>query len=90
MPLDLPSKLSAARESVAPVLVRLGSEGSTARSPRISSARPVARYCCFPLRVGSRAVLILYGDHGEVDVELKSVGEVLSVAPLVSAAVRGA
>jgi hypothetical protein len=88
VPLDLPSKLSAARESVAPVLVRLGSEGLDGALAKDLERSPGRKVLLLPVRVGSRAVLILYGDHGEVDVELKSVGEVLSVAPLVSAAVE--
>jgi hypothetical protein len=88
VPLDLPSKLSAARESVAPLLVRLGSEGLDGALAKDLERSPGRKVLLLPVRVGSRAVLILYGDHGDIDVELDAVGEVLSIAPLVSTAVE--
>lgn len=88
VPLDLPSKLAEARDSLAPLLVRLGSDGIDGALAKDLERAPGRKVLLLPVRVGSRTVLILYGDHGEVDVELEAVGEVLSMAPLVSAAIE--
>lgn len=84
IPLDLPSAFARAREEGTWVLTRLragGLEGGLTRD----LGRPAGRkVLVLPLLVRQRTVLFLYGDHGSADVDLTSVGDVLSFAPLAS------
>jgi hypothetical protein len=88
VPLDLPSALSSARESAGPLLARLTAEGIDLSLAKDLERRPGRLVLLLPVRVRSRCVLLLYGDHGESDVTLESVGDVLSFTPLVSAAIE--
>ena len=84
VPLDLPSAMSRARDSASHQLTRLGSGGLDGALAKDLERRPGRLVLFLPVQVRSRTVLILYGDHGDRDVELSSVGEVISFAPLVA------
>jgi hypothetical protein len=88
IPLDLPSAFSRARDEAGWVLTRLragGIEGGLARDLARGTGRKVL---ILPLLVKGRPVVFLYGDHGSADVDLTSVGDILSFAPLASAALE--
>ncbi len=91
VPLDLPSSLARARERRAPVITRLANEGLDAdlqrdlsRGPR-SPQRTVA---LIPIVVRNRSVALLYGDDGEGDVDLSSLGDVIALTGLVAASLE--
>ncbi|HKO46993.1 MAG TPA: HEAT repeat domain-containing protein [Polyangiaceae bacterium] len=84
VPLDLPSAMSRAREAATYELTRLGSGGLDGALAKDLERRPGRLVLFLPVQVRARTVLILYGDHGERDVELQAVGEVISFAPLVA------
>lgn len=88
VPLDLPSPFVRAREDGTWVLARLkggGIEGGLARDLARGAGKKVL---VLPLLVKGRTVAFLYGDHGSTDVDLTSIGDVLSFAPLASAALE--
>ena len=84
VPLDLPSAMSRARDSANYELTRLGSGGLDGALAKDLERRPGRMVLFLPVQVRSRTVLILYGDHGDRDVELSAVGDVISFAPLVA------
>ena len=84
VPLDLPSAMSRARDAATYELTRLGSGGLDGALAKDLERRPGRLVLFLPVQVRDRTVLILYGDHGERDVELQAVGEVISFAPLVA------
>ncbi len=84
VPLDLPSAMSRARDAATYELTRLGSGGLDGALAKDLERRPGRLVLFLPVQVRGRTVLILYGDHGERDVELQAVGEVISFAPLVA------
>jgi len=84
VPLDLPSAMSRARDALTYELTRLGSGGLDGALAKDLERRPGRLVLFLPVRVRGRTVLILYGDHGERDVELQAVGEVISFTPLVA------
>src|SRR6188768_2131423 len=84
VPLDLPSAMSRARDAPTYELTRLGSGGLDGALAKDLERRPGRLVLFLPVRVRGRTVLILYGDHGERDVELQAVGEVISFTPLVA------
>jgi hypothetical protein len=84
VPLDLPSAMSRARDSATPELTRLGGGGLDGALAKDLERRPGRLVLFLPIQVRGRTVLILYGDHGDRDVELSAVGEVISFAPLVA------
>ncbi|HYQ45833.1 MAG TPA: HEAT repeat domain-containing protein, partial [Polyangiaceae bacterium] len=84
VPLDLPSAMSRARDAATYELTRLASGGLDGALAKDLERRPGRQVLFLPVRVRGRTVLILYGDHGERDVELPAVGEVISFAPLVA------
>jgi len=86
VPLDLPSAMSRARDAGTYQLVRLGTGGIDAALAKDLERRPGRMVLLLPVRVRERSVLILYGDHGERDVELGAIGEVISFVPLVASA----
>jgi hypothetical protein len=88
--LDLPSVLATARDSGRHVLVRLGGGGLDAQLAKDLERRPGQRVLLLPIRVRGRTVLILYGDHGERDVDLHAIGDVISFAPLVGSTLERA
>lgn len=88
IPLDLPSALSRAAASDRFSLLRLGSGGLDGAFARDLDRRPGPQVLMLPIRVRKRSVLVLYGDHGQQDVQLDAVGQVISFAPLVSSALE--
>ncbi len=89
VPLDEPGSLARARDRRGPVIGKLGAEGRDAlfaadlgRAPR---ARAVA---LLPIVVRGRAVAILYGDDGDADVELSSIGDVIAMIGLAGSALE--
>jgi HEAT repeat protein len=88
IPLDLPSALSRAASSDQLLLTRLSTSGLDGALARDLDRRPGPLALLLPVRVRGRTVLVLYGDHGDQDVELDSVGQVISFAPLVAHAVE--
>ncbi|MES1172911.1 MAG: hypothetical protein ABUL62_01190 [Myxococcales bacterium] len=84
VPLDLPSAMSRARDAGTYELTRLGSGGLDGALAKDLERRPGRMVLFLPVQVRGRTVLILYGDHGERDVELSAVGDVISFAPLVA------
>ncbi len=84
VPLDLPSAMSRARDAASYELTRLGSGGLDGALAKDLERRPGRLVLFLPVQVRGRTVLILYGDHGERDVELQAVGAVISFAPLVA------
>jgi hypothetical protein len=88
IPLDLPSALSRAAAGESFSLVRLGAGGLDGAFARDLDRRPGPQVLMLPIRVRKRSVLVLYGDHGHQDVQLDTVGQVISFAPLVSNALE--
>lgn len=86
IPLDLPSSLATVIAKDPYRLARLSSSGLDGALVRDLQRRPGVAVLLLPVRVRDRTVLILYGDHGDSDVQLDSVGEVISLAPLVASA----
>jgi len=84
VPLDLPSAMSRARDAATYQLTRLGSGGLDGALAKDLERRPGRMVLFLPIQVRGRTVLILYGDHGDRDVELGAVGEVISFTPLVA------
>jgi hypothetical protein len=88
IPLDLPSALSRAAASDRFSLLRLSTGGLDGALARDLDRRPGPQVLLLPIRVRKRSVLVLYGDHGQQDVQLDAVGQVISFAPLVSTALE--
>jgi hypothetical protein len=89
VPLDLPSTLGlviSGRESFR--LARLSPQGLDGDLVKDLARRPGPLVLLVPVRVRDRAVLVLYGDHGDQDVGLEAVGDVISFTPLVAAALE--
>jgi len=84
VPLDLPSAMSRARDATTYELTRLASGGLDGALAKDLERRPGRLVLFLPVQVRDRTVLILYGDHGDRDVELQAIGEVISFAPLVA------
>ncbi len=80
VPLDLPSAMSRARDAATYELTRLGSGGLDGALAKDLERRPGRMVLFLPVQVRGRTVLILYGDHGDRDVELSAVGDVISFA----------
>ncbi len=90
VPLDLPSAFSRVKKAGAWTLVRLragGIEGGITTDLRRPTGRKIL---LLPVVLRERMVILLYGDHGNADVDLGSIGDVISFAPLVSAALEHA
>jgi hypothetical protein len=88
VPLDLPSSLARARDSESHLLARLGAGGLDGALAKDLERRPGALVLLLPIRVRSRCLLILYGDHGDANVDLTNIGDVISFAPLVAGALE--
>ncbi|MEP7051847.1 MAG: HEAT repeat domain-containing protein [Pseudomonadota bacterium] len=84
IPLDLPSAMSRARDSASYELTRLTGGGLDGALAKDLERRPGRTVLFLPVQVRGRTVLILYGDHGERDVQLSEIGDVISFAPLVA------
>lgn len=89
VPLDLPSTFAVAVSGNEPFrLARLSASGLDASLAQDLERRPGPRVLILPVRLRQRSVLVLYGDHGERDVELDAVGDVIAFTPLVVAALE--
>lgn len=88
VPLDLPSSLAAARDQGTWQLLRLASAGIDGALLKDLERKPGPAVLLLPLTLRGRCVMILYGDHGDADVELERIGDVISFAPLVGAALE--
>ena len=86
MPLEFPSVLSDARRSGRWTLTTLSSEGIDVTIARDLKRVAGRKVLVIPIMLRGRAVAILYGDHGDVDVELGQVGEIIAIVPLVERA----
>jgi hypothetical protein len=86
MPLEFPSILADARRSARWLLTTLSSEGIDVTIARDLKRAAGQKVLVVPLMLRGRTVAILYGDHGEGDVELSHVGEIIAVVPVVERA----
>ena len=82
--LDLPSVLATARDASGHVLTRLSGGGLDAALAKDLERRPGPQVLLLPISVRGRAILVLYGDHGDADVDLTTIGDVISFVPLVA------
>jgi len=88
VPLDLPSTLATVLARDAFKLVRFSSTGIDGTLIQDLERSPGRTVLLLPIRVRGRAVLMLYGDHGDQDVTLEAVGDLISFAPLVAGALE--
>jgi len=88
VPLDLPGVLARARDAQSHELVRLGAGGLDAALAKDLERKPGPLVLLLPIRVRGRTILIVYGDHGESDVDLYAIGDVISFAPHVASALE--
>jgi hypothetical protein len=88
IPLDLPSTLASAVNADSYHLARLSASGLDGALVKDLDRRPGPAVLLLPIRVRGRSVLVLYGDHGDHDVELSAVGNVIAFAPLVASALE--
>jgi hypothetical protein len=88
VPLDLPGALASARDTQSHELVRLGGGGLDGGLAKDLERRPGPLVLLLPIRVRGRTILILYGDHGEQDVDLSTIGDVISFARHVTSALE--
>lgn len=88
VPLDLPSSLTTARVERAYQLQSLADEGIDAGLASDLGRKTGPIVLLLPIIVRGRCVLILYGDHGDTNVELSEVGDVIAFAPLVASALE--
>ena len=91
IPLDLPSTLSVLAEGREPFrLARLSPQGIDGALLKDLARKPGPLVLLLPVRVRERTVLVLYGDHGDQDVALDGIGDVISFTPLVATALERA
>jgi hypothetical protein len=89
VPLDLPSTLSTLITGREPFrLARLSPSGIDGAMVKDLERKPGPMVLLMPVRVRDRAVLVLYGDHGDQDLGLDAIGDVISFVPLVTAALE--
>lgn len=93
VPLSLQSSFALARKRRAPVVARLATDGIDAEFARDlgrapPEGEPSAAAAVIPVVVRSRVVALLYGDDGEMPVELSSVGEVIAMTALTAGALE--
>jgi len=88
VPLDLPGVLARARDAQSHELVRLGGGGLDAALAKDLERKAGPLVLLLPIRVRGRTILIVYGDHGESDVDLYAIGDVISFAPHVASALE--
>jgi hypothetical protein len=82
--LELPSSLAAARDVSSHLLTRLAGGGLDSQLAKDLERRPGPLVLLLPIRVRGRTILVLYGDHGDADVDLTTIGDVISFVPLVA------
>ena len=91
VPLDLPSSLERMRRHRAPMIGPLGAEGLDAdliRDLGRDAARPGRSVALLPLLIRGRTVAVLFGDDGESDVTLTSLGDVIAFTALAALALE--
>lgn len=88
VPLDLPSTLQSVVSAEPYRLTRLSASGLDGVLVKDLERRPGPLVLLLSVRVRGRSVLILYGDHGELDVQLAAVGDVIAFVPLVEGALE--
>ncbi len=88
VPLDLPGSLATVRAEGRFNIAPLAKDGLDARLAIDLERRADKKVLLLPLTVRDRCVLILYGDHGAVDVALSEIGDVLSFSSLVATALE--
>jgi hypothetical protein len=88
VPLELPSTLAQVAAGEPYRLARLSPSGLDGALVKDLQRRPGPTVLLLPIRVRDRTVLVLYGDHGDADVALSAIGDVLSFAPLAAAALE--
>ena len=86
--LDLPSAFSRARELKGPLLGRLSKTGLDAEIAKDLERERAGVAAVLPIVVRTRTVGLLYGDDGEDDVTLGSIGEVVAMIGLASSAIE--
>ena len=84
IPLDLPSAVATVFEQGKWQLVRLTGGGIDVGLAKDLKRESGPQCLLLPVIMRKRCVLVLYGDHGENDVRLSDVGDVISFAPLVA------
>lgn len=84
IPLDLPSSIATVYELGKWQLVRLTGSGIDVGLAKDLKRESGPQCLLLPVIMRKRCVLILYGDHGEDDVRLSDIGDVISFAPLVA------
>ena len=86
IPLDFPGVLADARRTARFNLATLSSKGIDATLAR-DLRRPLGRQVlAVPAMLRGRAVALLYGDHGDADVQLTQVGETIAIIPIIERA----
>lgn len=88
VPLDLPSVLATARDSGTWHLGRLGSSTLDQALARDLGRQPEGLVFVMPIYVRGRCVMLLYGDHGDTDVDPSQLGDVLEFVPELSTALE--
>ena len=88
VPLDLPSILNSAWRSGHWQLTVLSPDGLNGNLARDLERRTGSVVAVIPVVVRQRVVILLYGDHGESDVQLEQLGDVIAFAPLVARALE--
>jgi hypothetical protein len=88
VPLDLPGALASARDAESHDLVRLGGGGLDGGLAKDLERKPGPLVLLLPIRVRGRTILVLYGDHGDQDVDLPAIGDVISFARHVTTALE--
>jgi hypothetical protein len=88
--LDAPTMFSRARERRGPVVLRATSSESDARVVELlERTRPQAHnIAVLPIVVKQRAVAFIYGDDGDLDVDLGTLGDALALIGLAGTAVE--
>ncbi|MGC4066989.1 MAG: hypothetical protein QM784_20610 [Polyangiaceae bacterium] len=83
VPLDLPSVLERARKGATWLLTALEPRGLDRTLARDLGRNPGPQVLILPITIRNRVVLLMYGDHGDANVELDVVGDVLALRPIV-------
>lgn len=83
VPLDLPSALQRSRAAATWQLTALEPRGLDRTLARDLGRNAGHQVLLLPISIKQRVVLLTYGDHGEDDVLLARVGDVLALQPLV-------
>ncbi len=88
VPMEIPSILSAARDRKTAVLARPSEDGMDAVLRQDLQRPMTVPVLVVPVTVRNRVVALLYGDEGEMPVQMGDVGDVLALISLVGAALE--